>query len=706
MEEMQGIMALPQAGSAPKPAVGPEQMAVYEEMRQNIPPKQFGDELLSAGAQVDPSTVNNFVNELRALKVPLDTLTMLNEMIDLILANPRDYPALRREYMRRGVTEDLLPEQFDPTFFGALNMALDQMTVERPESPSKMAQGGLASLAQYGRHGDTMLAHITPDEAAMLKRMGGAGTINPVTGLPEYGNIFSNIAKAVKKFASSTVGKIITTVALGYFLGPAAAFELGVTSEIGVAATMGFVGSAGSTLLAGGNLKDAVKAGAVGGITAGALSGVSGGSFDTGSYTGGTTVGEQFDRLVNRLVTPSGTPTGPDTVSITPGGAQPGALPNVAENVDIGAPLPRGYDPIGRPEMVGPPFDAARVPMGKNTYSPIEQAQRVIGDYRASIGEIDPTTLDRGYPIGSTPQTRVNELNKALAMDSEVGRFAVPGAGDQGQFIMQGPGMGPPPPMSAGPAPDLGGPTSKAAASMAPAPSGRFDGYVSPAERFGAATPAVQQPAPGFFESAKNLDLEGMYRSLSPAARAEAGLTEAIGKAKNLMGLPADAPVTKEILEVAKRFEPGILSTYGPMAAAALVGTAALGGFKTKPAAAPDLAAMDMFNPAYARPLTFGGLLGSRGYGPRTPPQYQLPLPTRAAKGGIMSLEIGGTTYPKKQGHISGPGTGTSDSIPALLSDGEFVFTAKAVRSIGNGSRRKGAKRLYSLMKMLEGRKG
>ena len=36
-----------------------------------------------------------------------------------------------------------------------------------------------------------------------------------------------------------------------------------------------------------------------------------------------------------------------------------------------------------------------------------------------------------------------------------------------------------------------------------------------------------------------------------------------------------------------------------------------------------------------------------------------------------------------EDGEVEGPGTGTSDSIPALLSDGEFVFTAKAVKNIG-----------------------
>ena len=34
-------------------------------------------------------------------------------------------------------------------------------------------------------------------------------------------------------------------------------------------------------------------------------------------------------------------------------------------------------------------------------------------------------------------------------------------------------------------------------------------------------------------------------------------------------------------------------------------------------------------------------------------------------------------------GPVEGPGTGTSDDIPARLSDGEFVFTAKAVEQLG-----------------------
>ena len=42
------------------------------------------------------------------------------------------------------------------------------------------------TLSSMGRKGDTLLAHITPQEAALLKRSGGAGTRNPRTGLLEF----------------------------------------------------------------------------------------------------------------------------------------------------------------------------------------------------------------------------------------------------------------------------------------------------------------------------------------------------------------------------------------------------------------------------------------------------------------------------------------------------------------------------------------
>ena len=70
---------------------------------------------------------------------------------------------------------------------------------------------------------------------------------------------------------------------------------------------------------------------------------------------------------------------------------------------------------------------------------------------------------------------------------------------------------------------------------------------------------------------------------------------------------------------------------------------------------------------------------------------------------GIMQLADGGTSeFPRRTGEISGPGTGTSDSIPAMLSDGEFVMTAKAVKGAGGGDRMQGARKMYQIMDQLE----
>jgi hypothetical protein len=77
--------------------------------------------------------------------------------------------------------------------------------------------------------------------------------------------------------------------------------------------------------------------------------------------------------------------------------------------------------------------------------------------------------------------------------------------------------------------------------------------------------------------------------------------------------------------------------------------------------------------------------------------------------GGLAALAQGGDVdFPRMNGPISGPGTETSDDIPAMLSDGEFVVNAKAVRGVGrmNGAgkskeeqRREGARMMYALQK-------
>jgi hypothetical protein len=283
-----GIMALPamdqQQGPGPA-AQGPDAQMVFDSLRQNVSPREVSDELLATAAEADPQAVAEFKAALEELDVPDEILELLDRLVDEILADPGNYEAIKEKYRAQGVTEDILPEEFDPELFGALNLAIDQLRGKpaAPMAPQEFAKGGIANLtpvakaiAAQGRNGDTMLAHITPAEARMLKKRGGSGTINPRTGLPEFANIFSRIGNAIKKFAGSTVGKLVIGTALFMVAGPAAAQFLTLSSPMAIAGVSGFVAGAGTTLLAGGNLRDALKAGAIGGITAGAMQGITG----------------------------------------------------------------------------------------------------------------------------------------------------------------------------------------------------------------------------------------------------------------------------------------------------------------------------------------------------------------------------------------------------------------------------------------------
>jgi hypothetical protein len=82
----------------------------------------------------------------------------------------------------------------------------------------------------------------------------------------------------------------------------------------------------------------------------------------------------------------------------------------------------------------------------------------------------------------------------------------------------------------------------------------------------------------------------------------------------------------------------------------------------------------------------------------------------RTAERGVRHLANGGNTkFPRRTGTIQGPGTKTSDSIPAMLSDGEFVQRTDAVNGAGvmMGARnaaeaqKKGAEFMYALQDKL-----
>ena len=77
--------------------------------------------------------------------------------------------------------------------------------------------------------------------------------------------------------------------------------------------------------------------------------------------------------------------------------------------------------------------------------------------------------------------------------------------------------------------------------------------------------------------------------------------------------------------------------------------------------------------------------------------------PGCASGGECVSHRNTGGNFPRRDGAITGPGTGTSDDIRAMLSDGEFVMTADAVRGAGNGDRRRGVRKMYEVMRGFEG---
>jgi len=254
--------------------------------------------------------------------------------------------------------------------------------------------------------------------------------------------------------------------------------------------------------------------------------------------------------------------------------------------------------------------------------------------------------------------------------------------------------------------------------------------FQPPASTTAAAGPTAQGPAapmparPGNFTMTAD-ELAGITRT-SGGTPAESSL---ISRAQDFAKAPSFDNFGKIFVD------PSATTTFGkyaPGAALALGATALAGGFKSKPAEKNPA-----FNPQYTgsdyirdNPGMFSGSLRAGQFSsspstfvPTAMSQQGIPMPRVNSPmlptyspgpltnmpGGVPQpynrpYATGGDVnhFPRKVGQIDGPGTGTSDSIPAMLSDGEFVFTAKAVRNAGDGSRRKGAAKMYKLMKSLE----
>jgi len=313
----EGIMTLaPESAPQGPMPTAPQQMdpAMQQQAMQAFM-DQDSDEFeqgVDENISEDPALAQQIQQILSTMGLTEEVKNALLTVIQAIFENPGEYAEIRQELLAIGFPEELLPENLDIEFFSTLRFALLRAPVSEPVQ--KFKDGGPVSLkpvAQFlqeqGREGDTILAHINPQEAAMLKRMGGAGTINPVTGLLEYKKkwfksavksvtgavksvakavvsvvkpvvnavkaVVKPIADGVKKLLSNPLVRGIATVAAAVFAAPIAAPILagfGVTGAVATGVTA-MATTTGIGLLAGEKPKDALKQGLAAGLTAGVI---------------------------------------------------------------------------------------------------------------------------------------------------------------------------------------------------------------------------------------------------------------------------------------------------------------------------------------------------------------------------------------------------------------------------------------------------
>ena len=137
--------------------------------------------------------INAIEQKLQGMPITAADVKSLIKFLETAIDHPDKYSHLRAAaIVDKKLDGTELPEQFDIKIILPLLVALYGLT-ERLENneAEQYARGGLAGAAKrlqaQGRGGDTLLAHINPKEAALLKSMGASGAINPETGLPEFG---------------------------------------------------------------------------------------------------------------------------------------------------------------------------------------------------------------------------------------------------------------------------------------------------------------------------------------------------------------------------------------------------------------------------------------------------------------------------------------------------------------------------------------
>jgi hypothetical protein len=748
-----------------------------------------------AAAQYEQTMNMSLPPEL--MDMSAEEIGQLLQLFQFLQDNPEEYPAAIAELVKDGIIDegDLPPEYDDEvlaTVSALLMQALKTKQGAMPQQPQGFAMGGIADaariVANQGRGQDTMLAHITPDEAQLLRSRGGMGTINPMTGLREFGlfkKIFRGATKVVKavvkpivsvakKIVASPIGRIVATVALTAFLGPAGAAMGG--GFFGAAAAAGIAGTS-IGLLSGESLKDSLISGAVSyfGAPGGAVSNFVG-------QAGITSIAGQAAAASGLIGTAAGLARGKSLKDSIKGGLTQAAIGGgtaIVSNYMAQAGGSKSLmDAINKDAPVLTPAGVFEDPsLGKLPALKEEDYKNLDPDYYNQVNGLTPARPAPAPIIDGSAQVPMvmdPSLTNAMARANAAGNNAPIVSGSnfpQQQFgigsmaagnnapvvnasgFPQQPGVGA---MAAGnnaPVVNASGFPQQPGVGGVPAPTGGIGSLV--------------QGGKDLYQGAK--DIYGDYFSPSRGAgEGQAAFDSTYDKA---FATGRGADYALEMARGAqKAATPGIISQYAPLAAAGLGATALMGGFKQPEMPESELQkrlsgtpGLDLINADPSKYLIGnlpgveyderGNITGSKPYSPGqtlddirvpaagtgsgqnlinayAPPPFSptagggrsifqpyntsngypnlMGTPTQpryAAQGGMMSggianLAQGG--YPRRNGQIDGPGTEKSDSIPAMLSDGEFVMTASAVRGAGNGSRRAGAKKMYALMHQLE----
>lgn len=104
----------------------------------------------------------------------------------------------------------------------------------RADKGMKFTPKELKKIAKAGRYGDTMLAHVTPEESALLQALGGSGTTNPYTGLPEHFRFLKKLFGGATDVVRSVVDPVVQNIAEPVFdaVGNVADPIMGAASDV------------------------------------------------------------------------------------------------------------------------------------------------------------------------------------------------------------------------------------------------------------------------------------------------------------------------------------------------------------------------------------------------------------------------------------------------------------------------------------------